>query len=126
MIKNMFRIKLLVSCIPRFRFAGLRCGYRYRFKCRFSFEFGFAFGFGFRFALRFRFGLKKWYLITIKLSFGFILDYSEIRLKWTFEVLTLHQYQTMNCNAIWETCGTKLMPACINEKLCDVSTFGVY
>ena len=58
---------------------------------------------GLRFALRFRFRLRKWHLITFKLSFRFILDYSKIRLKWTFEVLTSRRHQTMNCNALWET-----------------------
>ena len=30
--------------------------------------------------------------------------------------------RAMNCNAIWETCGTKLISVCINRKMCDVST----
>ena len=117
----MFGIKLTIGCILKFRFVRFKC----RFECRFWFVFGFAFGFGFSFALRFRFrfGLKKWHKLT---SFRFILDYSEIRLKWSFEVLTSRWYQTMKCNAIWETCGTKLISVCIYRKLRDVITSTVY
>ena len=34
--------------------------------------------------------------------------------------------QCMNCNAIRETCGTKLILVCFGGRLCNISTFDVY
>ena len=47
-------------------------------------------------------------------------------MEWTFEVFKSRQSRTMNCNAIWETCRTKLISVRIKRKLCDVSTSEVY
>ena len=45
---------------------------------------------------------------------------AKIKARLTICFNTSCQCRTINCNAIWETCWTKLISVCHNGKLCEI------